>query len=71
MLKVNTNINTEQLTNTPAEFVAVWTRRNGDNYITAFGNDPAEVREEGYFHWAVMADYEGNFKVMPTTEVEW
>ena len=71
MLKVNTNINTEQLTNTPAEFVAVWTRRNGDNYITAFGNDPAEVREEGYVHWAVMADYEGNFKVMPTVEVEW
>lgn len=71
MLKVNTNINTEQLTNTIAEFVAVWTRRNGDNYITAFGNDPTEVREEGYFHWAVMADYEGNFKVISTAEVEW
>lgn len=69
MLNVNYNINAKELETTTANFVAVWTKNNGNNYITAFGNDKAEVREEGYFHWAVMADYEGDFKVLPFNEI--
>jgi len=71
MLKVNTNVNTEILTVDPYPYVAVWTTRNGENYITAYGENPTDVREEGRFHWAVIANYEGNFKVMPIEEITW
>lgn len=71
MLKVNTNINTEKLENTTAEFVGVWFNNYNYPYIVAFGNDPKEVREETYFHWAVIADYNGRIEVLPIAEVEW
>jgi hypothetical protein len=68
---VNKNINTEKLENELTNFAGIWTKRNGENYITAIGNDFNEVKEEAYFHWAVMADYEGTYKVLPTYEIEW
>ena len=68
MLNINPNINTENINEINPNFVAVWTKNNGNNYITALGNDFAEVKEEGNFHWAVMADYEGNYKVVPFAE---
>lgn len=71
MLKVNTNAITEILTNDTYNYVAVWTTRSGEKYITTYGDDLADVRERGYFHWAVLTDYEGNFEVMPTTEITW
>lgn len=71
MLKVNANGATKILTENAYNYVAVWTKRNGEKYVTAYGDDLTDVREQGYFHWAVITDYEGNFEVMPTTEITW
>lgn len=68
---VNKNDYTTKLETTPTQFVAIWSNRRGAKYITAMGDDFLTVKQEGHFHWAVMCDYEGSYKVLPTTEVEW
>lgn len=67
MTNVIYNDNAKMLETNPANFVAVQSYR-GVNFITAIGNDFAEVREEGNFHWSVMMDYEGWFEVLATSE---
>ena len=47
----------------------VWTVDN-ENYVVAFGNDENEVNENTYFHWAMMCDYEGSYKVVETNTIK-
>lgn len=54
---------------TNEKFVGIWTVGN-ENYVVAFGNDEKEVNENTYFHWAVMCDYEGNYKVVETNTIK-
>lgn len=52
----------------PTTYVAVQMNR-GMNFITAMGDDPTVVREEGRFHWSVVMDYEGSYEVIETSEI--
>ena len=70
-MTVKRNDYTDKLNNANVDFVAVWTNRRGDKYVVAFGDNFLEVKQEGHFHWAVMCDYEGDYRVLPTAEVEW
>ena len=54
---------------TNEKFVGIWTVDN-ENYVVAFGNDEKEVDENTYFHWAVMCEYEGNYKVVETNTIK-
>ena len=54
---------------TNEKFVGIWTVGN-ENYVVTFGNDEKEVNENTYFHWAVMSDNEGNYKVVETNTIK-
>lgn len=55
---------------TMPQYIAVQSNRNNtERFITAYGDDYNTVRDDAYFHWAVIMDYEGSYKIVSCDEI--
>ncbi len=66
-MTVTMNETIKNITN--EKFVGIWVVGN-NNFVVAFGDDEEKVKENTYFHWAVICDYEGNYKVVETNTIK-